>query len=144
MTRARLLGLLALYVFCGTAAACGQEVKSPPAAPKTAAGPAASFPRELVGRWKSTTDKLSEVEITPTRYIEKYAGKQVSASGYTISTTCGCADQKPLVYKTPVLLTVRSPQDGDCYCYIITKLTSNTLQLSNYGQGGGFSFVRVR
>ena len=136
-------GLLALYVFCGTAAACGQEVKSPPSAQKTSAGPATSFPQNLVGRWKSTTDARSELEVTPTRYIEKYEGKQVSASAYTVSTACGCEDQKPLVYKDPVLLTVRNATDGDCYCYIITKLTNNTLQLSKYGQGGGFSFRRT-
>ncbi|MGI4835808.1 MAG: hypothetical protein ACRYFK_20310 [Janthinobacterium lividum] len=105
--------------------------------------PATKATPRLLGRWKSTTDPLSELEITPTLYTEKYQGKPVAVSSYQLATKCGCAQAKPLVYKTPTLLTTRNQQDGDCSCYIVEQLTPTALRLANYGQGGFFSFKRL-
>jgi hypothetical protein len=98
----------------------------------------------LLGRWKSTTDPLSELEITSALYTEKYQGKPVAVSTYQLATKCGCAQEKQLVYKTPTILTTRNRQDGDCSCYIVEQLTPTTLRLANYGQGGFLSFKRLK
>jgi hypothetical protein len=131
-------GASAALFFGALLGACGQ------AAPRTAAAATAQATPTLLGRWKSTTDPLSELEITAGAYTEKYQGKAVAVSTYQVATKCGCADAKPLAYKTPTILTTRNRQDGDCYCYLIEQLTPTTLQLANYGEGGFHAFKRLK
>lgn len=142
--RLRTAALSGLLCCCALLSACGQGApraavpgltKSPAAASKTEAA--------LLGRWKSTTDPLSELEITAAQYIEKYQGKPVAVSTYQVAATCGCPAEKQLVYKTPTILTTRNREDGDCYCYLIEQLTPTTLRLANYRQGGFHSFKRL-
>jgi len=143
--RLRIAGLSGALFLGVLLSACGQ------AAPRTAApGPSAPLAAAvkaapgLPGRWKSDTDPLAELEITPALYTEKYQGKSVAVSTYQVTTKCGCAGEKPLVYKTPTILTTRNRQDGDCYCYLIEQLTPTTLRLANYGEGGFHTFKRLK
>ncbi|TVT38960.1 hypothetical protein FNT36_14910 [Hymenobacter setariae] len=143
--RLRIAGLSGSLFFCALLTACGQ------AAPRTAAPSPSHSPvaavktaPTLLGRWRSTTDPLSELEITSTLYTEKYQGKSVAVSTYQVATKCGCPEEKQLVYKTPTILTTRNREDGDCYCYLIEQLTPTTMRLANYGQGGFHSFKRLK
>jgi hypothetical protein len=143
--RLRIAGLSGSLFFCALLSACGQAaprttVPSPSGSPMAAIKTTPA----LLGRWKSTTDPLSELEVTATRYTEKYQGKPVAVSTYQVATKCGCAQEKQLVYKTPTILTTRNQQDGDCYCYLIEQLTPTTLRLANYGEGGFHSFKRLK
>lgn len=140
--RLRMAGVSAALFFGVLLSACGQ------AAPRTAAPARSAAPPQatptLLGRWQSTTDPQSELEITAGAYTEKYQGKVVAVSTYQVATKCGCADAKPLVYKTPTILTTRNRQDGDCYCYIIEQLSPTALRLANYGEGGFHTFKRLK
>lgn len=132
---------LGLALRAGTApAAFGQAVAA--AAPRPVA-PAARPQAALLGKWQSLNDKRLVVELTPTRYVEHYAGQTVVAAAYQVSTRCGCADAKPVSYKNSVVITTRDVKDDDCYCYLINSLTSNKLSLFKYGQGGVLNFVRI-
>lgn len=140
--RLRAAGLSGLLFFGALLSACGQPAPRTAPASKPAANAAKATPT-LLGRWKSTDDPLSELEITPGLYTEKYQGKPVAVASYQVATRCGCAQEKPLVYKTPTVLTTRHRQDGDCACYLIEQLTPTTLRLANYGQGGFLTFRRL-
>ena len=144
--RRRTAGLGGALFFCALLSACGQAAPRTAAAPSPAKSPVAANKTEpaLLGRWKSTTDPLSELEITSTLYTEKYQGKPVAVSTYQMATKCGCAEAKQLVYKAPTILTTRNRQDGDCYCYIIEQLTPTALRLANYGEGGFHTFTRLK
>lgn len=135
-------GLSSLLFFCALLSACGQA--TPRIAPGGTPLPAVKTGPTLLGRWQSTTDPLSEIEVTPALYTEKYQGKPVAVSTYKVSIDCGCAQRKQLVYKPPALLTTCNQQEGDCHCYLIEQLTPTTLRLANYGQGGFFTFRRIK
>ena len=135
-------GLSSLLFFRALLLACGQAL--PRTASSSSPLPAVKTAPTLLGRWQSTTDSLAELEVTPALYTERYQGRAVAVSTYQISTRCGCAQEKQLVYKTPTLLTTRNRQDGACYCYLIEQLTPTTLRLANYGQGGFFTFKRMK
>jgi hypothetical protein len=140
--RLRIAGLSGSLFFCALLSACGQA--APRTAPASRPAAAVQATPTLLGRWKSTTDPLSELEITSALYTEKYQGKSVAVSTYQVATKCGCPEEKQLVYKTPTILTTRNKEDGDCYCYLIEQLTPTTLRLANYGQGGFHSFKRLK
>lgn len=140
--RLRMTGLSAALLFGALLSACGQAAPHTAASPRPVAAPPVA--PALLGRWQSTTDPLSELEITAGAYTEKYQGKPVAVSTYQVATKCGCADAKPLVYKTPTILTTRNKEDGDCYCYLIEQLTPTTLRLANYGEGGFHAFKRLK
>jgi hypothetical protein len=128
--RLRIAGLSGSLFFCALLGACGQA--APQIMPSSSPAAAVKATPTLLGRWKSTTDPLSELEITSALYT------------YQLATKCGCAQEKQLVYKTPTILTTRNRQDGDCSCYIVEQLTPTTLRLANYGQGGFLSFKRLK
>jgi hypothetical protein len=140
--RLRIAGLSGALFFCALLSACGQA--APRTVPTGSPAAAVKATPTLLGRWKSTTDPLSELEVTSGLYTEKYQGKPVSVSTYQVATKCGCAQEKQVVYKTPTLLTTRNQEDGDCYCYIVEQLTPTSLRLANYGQGGFHSFKRLK
>lgn len=87
-------------------------------------------PANLLGRWKSTQDPKSEIEITDKEYVDIYDGKTLERNLYAYFKTCpkDCAPDT----QEPCLRV--SAQDDMCYTVLFAD--GKTLQLVYLGGTG--------
>lgn len=148
---------LLLFV-CAWATACEPEPKASSATP--AAGPAAppaskaaalpapaSAPvaasttyQRLQGKWQSTADARSVIEIKEHQYIDYYDGKQIGTAAFILDRACpGDADAGP-------------PGDNEKYlvepekdmCWEIVGVDEKGLELRYTARGNALNYRRLQ
>jgi hypothetical protein len=142
---------LLLFV-CALVTACGSEQKppsAPPAAgpatarPATEASPPAAAPttyQRLQGKWQSTTDARSVIEIKEHQYIDYYDGKQVGAAAFVLDRAC------------PGATGAGHPGDNENYlvepkedmCWEIVGVDEVGLELSYTARGNTLNYRRMK
>ncbi|PHI19669.1 hypothetical protein CEQ90_11495 [Lewinellaceae bacterium SD302] len=90
----------------------------------------------ISGRWQSTDDPSSVIEIEEGSYREFYGGKKVSESSYRMTTDCDKTDAAPGPY-----LKLSGDEDED-RCFYLMDLSNDVLTLSYVGRGNTLTYRR--
>jgi hypothetical protein len=148
---------LLLFVFAWVTA-CGPEPKTSSATP--AAGPAAQAAskaaapatpeptpptakttyQQLQGKWQSTTDARSVIEIKEHQYIDYYDGKQLGTAAFILDRAC------------PGAAGAGHPGDNEKYlvepkedmCWEIVGVNEAGLELSYTARGNTLNYRRMK
>lgn len=132
---------LVLLVFA-LVTACGSEQK-PASAPPAAAQPGSAAPttyQRLQGKWQSTTDARSVIEIKQHQYIDYYDGKRLDAATFILDRACSGA------------AGAGHPGDNEKYlvepredmCWEIVGVNEEGLELSYTARGNTLNYRRIK
>ncbi len=141
------LALAAIGLF----AACNKTANSETAADSTATtAQTTDKPAETVslqgtssilqGKWKSTTDAQSVVEIAGNKYIEWYGADKMSDAAFKLYDNCPDQQGKETADGTYIVVG----EGGEALCYYIIKAATDVLELSYVGRGNTLSFTKVQ
>ncbi|MFD2718129.1 hypothetical protein ACFST9_05345 [Hymenobacter monticola] len=131
-----------LLFVCALVTACGSEQK-PPSTPPAAARPApaaATTYQRLQGKWQSTTDARSVIELKEHQYIDYYDGKEVGAAAFILDRAC------------PQEAGAGHPGDNEKYlvqpkedmCWEIVGVDDVGLELSYTARGNTLNYRKVK
>jgi len=141
--------ILALFLVGGLNSACssgpnpagaaaGRPATPPTAAPAPAAAPTTY--QQLQGKWQSTDDARSVIELKDHLYIDYYGGKRLATATFVLDQACpGTTGAGHPSDNGPYLV---EPKEG--MCWEIIDVTDTGLSLSYTARGNTLNYRRLK
>jgi hypothetical protein len=125
-----------------TDSAAGNSIRS--SAPKTAPmAPADSEPTTyqlLQGKWQSTEDSLSVIEIREHQYIDYYDGKRLGTAAFILDRTCPGASGAGHPGDNEKFLV--EPEED--MCWAVVSVDAESLELSYTARGNSLNYRKLK
>ena len=136
--------LLLLLLSAFGACSPEQEKASMPGAPKTAATPPGATIKTtyqlLQGKWQSTEDAKSVIELNGHRYIDYYDGKQLGTAAFVLDRACPSTPGAGQPGDNEKFLV--EPQED--MCWEIVNVDDESLELSYTARGNTLNYRKIK